>query len=50
MRRNFSGPDGVFARLHREFIVEPADLRVFFAGGRYENLDEPSPLDLSRGE
>lgn len=49
MRRNFSGP-GRFIRLKsNQLFISQIDLMHFFSGGRYDNFDEPAPLDLSRG-
>ena len=49
MRRNFSGP-GRFIRLKsNQLSISQIDLMHFFSGGRYDNFDEPAPLDLSRG-
>lgn len=49
MRRNFSGP-GRFIRLNsNQLVISQIDLMHFFSGGRYDNFDEPAPLDLSRG-
>ena len=45
MRRNFSGPSEDFARLSREFVVEPADLRVSLqAGGMKTSTNQPHSI------
>ena len=52
MRRNFSGPSEVFARLPREVVVEPADLRVLFlqAGGMKTSTNQALSISAVVGK